>query len=157
MSLLRQGFVPLCRETIGDVNFQNTCFIAAVANLRHVLQPVMEAVQQYRWREYVHHVRTSGHGEYGCGPGHNGQHDAADLLGDILHGHTSRCGVELCVSKEVFECNHYTERLEYASMITLSLPHEEGRFTLHDLRGNYFAPVEVNDLRCEGCGCSDGT
>ena len=102
MSLLREGFVPLFRETTGDGNVQNTCFIAVVANLRHVLQPVMEAVQQYNWRDYVNHVRTSWHGEYRYGPGHNGQHDAAELLGDILHGHTSRHGVELCVTKQVF-------------------------------------------------------
>ena len=112
MSLLSEGFVPLFRETTGDVNFQNTCFIAAVANLRHVLQPVMEAVRQYKWKEYINHVRTSWHGEYSDAPGHNGQHDAAELLGDILHDHTSSYGVEMCVATHVYECNHYKERLE---------------------------------------------
>ena len=34
MPLLREGFVPLFNFQHGDVNFQNTCFIAVVANLR---------------------------------------------------------------------------------------------------------------------------
>ena len=157
MSLLRGDFVPLNNFQPGNVNFQNTCFIAVVANLRHILQPVMKEVRQYKWKDYIHRVRTSWHGEYSYGPGHHGQHDAAELLGDILHDYTSRFGVELCVTKQVFECNHCTERLEYLAMIVLSLPHEEGRFTLRALRDNYFAPFEVNDLQCEECGCLDAT
>ena len=149
--------VPLYRKNTGNVNFQNTCFIAVVANLRHVLQPVMKAVRQYRWKDYVTHVRTSWHGEYSCGPGHNGQHDAAELLGDILHDHTSRCGVELCVTKQVFECIHCAERLECLPMLVLSLPHQEGRFTLRALQDNYFAPVEVDELQFEECGCLNAT
>ena len=125
MSLLRDEFVPLFNFQAGNVNFQNTCFIAVVANMRHVLLPVMEEVRQYTWKEYIMHVRTSWHGEYNYGPCHNGQHDAADLLGDILHDHTARCGVEGCVTKQVSECNHCTERLEYLTMIVRSLPNKK--------------------------------
>ena len=35
MPLLRAEFVPLFNFQRGDVNFENTCFIAVVANLRH--------------------------------------------------------------------------------------------------------------------------
>ena len=112
MSLLRDEFVPLFNFQAGNVNFQNTCFIAVAANMRHVLLPVMEEVRQYTWKEYIMHVRTSWHGEYSYGPGHNGQHDAADLLGDVLHDDTARFGVVVCVTKQVSECNHCTERLE---------------------------------------------
>ena len=42
---LRGEFVPLQIFQLGDVNFRNTCFIAVVANLRHVSQPV--------WRQCV--------------------------------------------------------------------------------------------------------
>ena len=126
MALLLDEFVPLFRETHGEEEYQNNCFIAVVANLRHVLQPVMEAVHEYKWKDYVHHVRTAWNGEYGYGPGHNGQHDAAELLGEILHGHTSRCGLEVCVTKQVFECNHITERLERVDDYTFIAP--RGRF-----------------------------
>ena len=111
MSLLREEFVPLFNFQAGNVNFQNTCFIAVVANMRHVLLPVMEEVRQHTWKEYIIRVRTSWHGEYSYGPGHHGQHDAADLLGDVLHDHTARFGVEVCVTRQVSECNHCTERL----------------------------------------------
>ena len=100
------GFVPLPNFVPGDDNFRNTCFIAVVANLRHVLHPVMKEVRQHRWLKYIHRVRTSWRGAYRHGPGHNGQHDAAELLGDILHDHRSRFGVEMCVTKQIFECNH---------------------------------------------------
>ena len=59
---LRGEFVPLQNFQPGDVNFRNTCFIAVVANLRHVLQPVMEAVRQYKWKDYINLVRTSWEG-----------------------------------------------------------------------------------------------
>ena len=137
---------------LGDVNFRNTCFIAVVANLRHVLQPVMEAVRQYKWQDYINLVRTSWEGEYSYALEHNGQHDAAELLGALLHEHASRFGVELCVTTQVYECNHYTERLEYLAMIVLVLPSEEGDHTLSSLQENYFAPAEFSDLECAECG-----
>ena len=155
--LLRGGFAPLHNFVPGHVNFQNTCFIAVVANLRHVLLPVMLEVWEHRWLNYIHRVRTSWRGAYRHGPGHNGQHDAAELLGDILHDYRSSFGIEMCVTKQIFECNHCTERLEALAMIVLSLPPEEGRFTLRALRDNYFAPSEVNELQCEECGCLDAT
>ena len=45
MPVLREEFAPLFNFQHGDVNFENTCFIAVVANLRHILQPVMESVR----------------------------------------------------------------------------------------------------------------
>ena len=75
--LLRGEFVPLHNFQPGDVNFRNTCFIAVVANLRHVLQPVMKAVRQYKWKDYINLVRTSWEGEYIYALEHDGQHDAA--------------------------------------------------------------------------------
>ncbi len=112
-------------------------------------------MRQYRWKEYINRVRTSWHGQYSYGPGHHGQHDAAELLGDILHGHTSRFVVEVCVTKQVYERSHCTERLENLAMIVLLLPNKKGRFTLRSLKENYFTPVEVKELQCEECGCLD--
>ena len=150
--LLRGEFVPLHNFQPGNVNFRNTCFIAVVANLRHVLQPVMEAVRQYKWKDYINVVRTRWEGEYRYALEHNGQHDAAELLGALLHEHASRFGVELCVTKQLYECKHYTERLEYLAMIVLVLPSEEGDYTLSSLQENYFAPEEFSDLECAECG-----
>ena len=157
MAQLREEFVPLHNFQPGDVNFNNTCFIAVVANLRHVLQPVMDVVRQYTWNEYINHVRSNWNGKYRVGEGHNGQHDAAELLGDIIHCNASRSGVELYVSKVVYECNHCIERVENLSMIVLTLPSRRGRFTLRSLRDDYFAPVEVSELRCEECGVVDSS
>ena len=130
---LCEGFAPLHNFVSGHVNFQNTCFIAVVANLRHVLLPVMQEVRERRWLKYIHRVRTSWRGAYRHGPGHNGQHDAAELLGDILHDYRSRFGVQMSVTKQIVECKYCTERLESLATIVLSLPPEEGRFTLRAL------------------------
>ena len=150
--LLRGEFVPLYNFQLGNVIFRNTCFIAVVANLRHVLQPVMEAVRQYKWKDYVNLVRTSWEGEYRYALEHNGQHDAAELLGALLHEHASRFGIELCVTKQVYDCNHYTEKLEYLAMIVLVLPTEEGSYSLRSLQENHFTPEELSDLECAECG-----
>ena len=156
MAKLRDDFVPLHNFQPGDDNFKNTCFIAAVTNLRHVLQPVMDVVRQYTWNEYIYHVRCSWNGKYCFGLGHNGQHDAAELLGEILHENAFRSGVQLSVSKVVFECNHCMERIENVAMIVLSFPFQRGRFTLRGLRDDYFAPVEVNELQREECFAING-
>ena len=97
MVFLRGKFDPLHNFQLGNVNFLNSGFIAVVANLRHVLQPVMQAVRQYGWKDYINLVRTRWEGEYSYALEHNGQHDAAELLGAILHEYASRFGVELCV------------------------------------------------------------
>ena len=127
-------FVPLFNFQPGSDNFRNTCFIAAVANLRHVLHPVMNHVEDFNWKDYINFVRSSWNQKYEFAPGHNGQHDAAELLGNILHDHTSRHGVELCVTRVIYECGHWKERLETAPMIILSLPPEEGISTIAELR-----------------------
>ena len=111
-----------------------------------VLQPVRQAVRQYRWKEYINLVCTSWNGQYSYASEHHGQHDAAELLGAISHDHACRFGVELFVTPQVYECNHYRERLEYLAMIIFVVPNQEGRFTLRALQENYFAPVEVSEL-----------
>ena len=155
MSLLRENFVPLYNFQAGNDNFKNTCFIAVVANLRHVLQPVMESVQQYNWKDYINYVRSNWNAKYEFAPEHNGQHDAAELLGDIMFAHRFLFGVEVCVCRQIYECNHIRERSDHLAMIVLSLPIQRGRFTLRRLRDDYFTPMEVNALMCEECGISD--
>ena len=137
--------------------FRNTCFIAVVAQLRHLLQPVMESVRQYRWNDYIMFVRSMSNQKYGyTTPDQgDGQHDAAELLGDILHEYASDFGVEIRKNTVMYECNcnDSTESVECLAMIVLPLPPAEGRYRLSDLQDTYFSPVEVNDLLCDECGC----
>ena len=98
--------MPLYNFLGGD-NFRNTCFIAVVANLRHVLEPVMEYTQTFTWTEFVNHLRAlQDHNsltlKYGAHDG-NGQHDAADLLGDLLHDGASAesFGVMIRITKQL--------------------------------------------------------
>ena len=60
----------------------------------------MEAVRQYKWKDYINLVRMRWEGEYRYALEHDGQHDAAELLGALLHEHASRFGVELCKAKD---------------------------------------------------------
>ena len=62
----------------------------------------------------------------------------------------------MSVTKQVYECTHCTVRPENVAVLVLSLPTEEGWFTLRSLTDNYFAPVEVNELQCEECGYIGG-
>ena len=139
-------FVPLVRETAGDPNFRNTCFIAVVANLRHVLQPVMQRVSEYTWIGYVTHVRSRH--QYRYSEEHGGQHDAAELLGDIVHDHN---GVAVGVTTTRLPCGHSTTHNKDLPMIVLELPVEAGRFTLRALRDDYFRSEALQELRCNEC------
>ena len=76
---LCEGFAPLHNFVCGHVDLQNTCCSAVVANLRHVLLPVMQEVREHRWLKYIHRVRTSWRGAYRHDPGHDGQHNAAEF------------------------------------------------------------------------------
>ena len=134
MSLLRDEWMPLENFQPGGHNFENTCFIAVVANLRHILKPVMQSVRQYTWKDYINLVRTNWNGQYSYAFEHHGQHDAAELLGAILHQHAASFGIQMCVTRRVFcPCEtcagDYTTRLEYLPMIVLVLPDEERGYT----------------------------
>ena len=60
-SLLHSSFVPLHNFLPKDGrDFDNTCFIAVVANLRHVLPPVMEFMNEHKhtWASFVTYSRS---------------------------------------------------------------------------------------------------
>ena len=140
MALLREEFIPLDNFQHGSSNFQNTCFVAVVANLRHVLPPVMQAVRSYTWKEYINEVRRMQEGRYAYTLEHHGQHDAADLLGDILP-HPAEFGIELAVTKGVECCAFEETRAEYVPMIVLVLPGEPGgQHRLEELVEAYCSP-----------------
>ena len=113
-SLSHGAFVPLHNfMPAGGRDFENTCFIAVVANLRHVLPPVMQLMteQKHTWESFVTFSRTlrdDKHAlKFGSGDG-NGQHDATELLGAIIPADPliSGSGVQIEKIREVYCCKH---------------------------------------------------
>ena len=82
------SFEPL-PNFLDDGDFANTCFIAVVANLRHVLPSVNKFLneQNHTWPSFVRYCRALRDRndvlKFGSGDG-NGQHDATELLGSII-------------------------------------------------------------------------
>ncbi len=153
--VLSEDYVPLYNFQLGSNDFRNTCFIAAVANLRHVLQPVMEITRRRTWKDFIIFARNEWKGKYAFAPEHDGQHDAAELLGDILHGTASWYGVEISVTTQIFGCNHNWETVRRLPMIVLQFREQRDCFELQELIDDYVTPAEVNSRRCEECGCDD--
>ena len=80
-------FVPLPNFQSNDRDSHNTCFIAAVINLR-ILIPAISSVLglQYRtWNDTIKLVRSKWDSKYSYAASPGGQGDMAELLGDILH------------------------------------------------------------------------
>ena len=157
-SVLSEDYAPLYNFQPGSNDFRNTCFIAVVANLRHVLTPVMALTRRHTWKEFIVFVRRVWEeGKYAFAPEHDGQDDAAELLGDILHGTESWYGVEISVTTQLYGCNHNWERVHRLPMIVLQFRQQRGCFQLQELVNDYVTPVEVAERRCEECGCDDMT
>ena len=82
-----EAFFPLPNFQAGDVDFMNTCFIAVIVNLRYLIPAVFSVLglKSLSWMQVIKLVRgNKWHGKYGYDTQFHGQHDAADLLGDIL-------------------------------------------------------------------------
>ena len=102
---LQSAFVPLDNFIPeGGRDFANTCFIAVVANLRHVLPPVMKFMKEHKhtWPSFVNYSRIlrDKHQalKFGSGDG-NGQHDATELLGAIIPADPKSCGYGVQIRK----------------------------------------------------------
>ena len=84
--LCNGDYVALENFLPGHVRYRNTCWLAAVVNLCPVL-PVIADVLGLRdrsWKETIHHARELWHEKYSYSEEHDGQHDAAEFLGDVL-------------------------------------------------------------------------
>jgi len=80
-------FIPLWNFQSNDRDFHNTCFIAAVINLR-ILIPAISCVlglQNRTWNDTIKLVRAKWNSKYSYAVSHGGQGDMAELLDDILH------------------------------------------------------------------------
>ena len=136
MALLQDEFVPLYNfQPSGGMNFRNTCFIAVVANLRHLLEPIRNKLRNFTWSEFVQHVRTlrndKGDLKFGASDA-GGQHDAADLLGDLLYGAQS-FGIRYRVTKSMYCCNFEDPHIEPQPVLALDLPEQTREYSLQEL------------------------
>ena len=137
-------------------DFRNTCFIAVVANLRHLLRPVQLQTSKRTWTELVTFVRqelrddraelrfSSSDGE--------GQHDAALLLSDILSTvPITTFGTRIRKTKYMSCCEQTKETFETLPMIVLMLPPAYGEHSLRSLIQYYEEAEEFIRLECDFC------
>ena len=85
--LVGNGFISLPNFQSGDIRFSNTCSIAVVVNLRNLIPDIARFLdlQNSTWKEAIKVVRAMWNSKYSYREDHGGQHDAAELLGDILY------------------------------------------------------------------------
>ena len=165
--LTEGGFIPLVNFLPeGGQDFENTCFIAVVANLRQVLPPVMEVIREkkHTWESFVRFCRTQIVDEklalkFGSEDG-NGQHDATELLGAIVPADPtgSGSGVQISKRRVVFCCNDAFTKEEFQAMLPLMFPPDKKEYKLKELLEVYQDPEQFPDLECSLCGeKSEGT
>jgi len=97
--LVGNDFIPLPNFQPDDIRFWNTCFIAVVVNLRNLVPDIARVLdlQNSTWKEVIRVVRGMCKCKYHYNAEHCGQHDAAELLGDILF---EAAGYGFLLSKE---------------------------------------------------------
>ena len=140
----------------GGENFQNTCFIAVVANLRHVHPQVMSYVQDHTWTSFVRHCRSLRDENdaliFSARDG-NGQHDATLLLGQIIPADPMKSGygVQIQKIKVLFCCKDSTPSEEFQAMLPLLFPTEIREYRLGELLDDYQEPEHLFDLECDFC------
>ena len=137
-------------------DFHNTCFIAVVANLRHLLKPVQQQISQYTWIELVNYVRREMRDHrsnllFSSGDG-NGQHDAADLLSEFLAtASRNTFGTRITNTKFMLCCEREAEISETLPMIVLMLPENVDEHSLRTLIQLYEETQQHDRLECDFC------
>ena len=119
-------------------DFRNTCFIAVVANLRHLLRPVHLVTSKRTWTQFVTFVRRELRDDkaellFSASDG-EGQHDAADLLGEFLSAvPNTTFGTRIRKTKYNSCCDQTVDTFETLHMIVLMLPPASGEYSLRTL------------------------
>ena len=137
-------------------DFHNTCFIAVVANLRHLLTPVQQQISHFTWIELVNFVRQQMRDDrsnlrFSSRDG-NGQHDAADLLSEFLAtAPRNTFGTRISNIKYMLCCERHNEISETLPMIVLTLPSDSDEHSLHTLIQFYEAVEQHDRLECDFC------
>ena len=164
MASLLHDFVPLPNFQ-DDADFANTCFIAVVANLRHVLPPVMNFMTEHKhtWTSFVTYARIlrdkKGALKFGSRDG-NGQHDATELLGAIIPADPLGLGsgVQILKLRTVSCCGRDPAVEEFQAMLPLIFPIERREYRLKELLDHYQEQECLSELMCESCAIrTEGT
>ena len=157
MASLLHAFVPL-HNFQGGRDFANTCFIAVVANLRHVLPPVMKFMTEHKhtWESFVLYARAlrdKKHAlKFGSRDG-NGQHDATELLGAIIPADPlgRGSGVQIMKHRTVSCCGSDAPVREFQAMLPLIFPEERREYRLTELLEHYEQQEDLSELMCDRC------
>ena len=137
-------------------DFRNTCFVAVVANLRHLLRPVHLETSKRTWTQFVTFVRQSlrdrrGELLFSASDG-SGQHDAAALLGEFLTAvPNTTFGTRIRKMKKTSCCGPMDDAFETLHMIVLALPPAVGEYSLKTLIDYYEREISFDDLECDLC------
>ena len=149
-------FLPLPNFQPGDVDFMNTCFIAVIVNLRYLIPAVFTVLglSSLSWKQVIKMVRrTKWDGKYGYDNQYRGQHDAAELLGDILW-EVPDCKLLFKKSITYLGCHHFVEVDRELSMIALTLPPDEKSSSISELFDAFTGVQQLSDCLCS-CGVSN--
>ena len=153
-------FVALPNFQPGSLDYRNTCFIAAVVNLRTVLPQIATvlALDSSSWKEVIHHARQLFNGKYEYSAVHNGQHDAAEFLGDVLHQNCRNTQLHTCRHSIANSCGHEWSTTQSHMMFVLALPPivENSRtalpiYTVKELIEASQRDIPLCDLECDVC------
>ena len=148
-------FISLPNGQAGSDNYRNTCFIAVVVNLRALIPQIGRVLQlqTHTWKETIDLVRSKWNARYSYNEDHHGQHDAGDLLGDILTD-AQDYGFEEERTTFSLNCRHEWSRQERLLMLVVQLPTVQSFLDtrVNELVSAYTAPLEVDLIECTGCG-----
>ena len=137
-------------------DFRNTCFIAVVANLRHLLRPVHLETSKRTWTELVTFVRQEMRNDrselrFSASDG-TGQHDAALLLSEFLGNvPNTTFGTRIRKTKYMSCCDQTEDTFETLPMIVLMLPPASGEYSLRTLIQYYEEAEEFTRMECDFC------
>ena len=146
-----RNFLPLPGR-----DFRNTCFVAVVANLRHLLYPVRLETSKRTWTQLVTFVRRELRNAkaellFSATDG-EGQHDAAELLGEFLSAvPNTTFGTRIRKTKYNSCCDQTVVTFETLHMIVLGLPPASGEYSLRTLIQYYEEAEPIFDLECDFC------
>ena len=152
--LVGSEFIPLPNFQPDHSDSRNTCFIAVVVNLRSLLPAINDVLHlnQRSWKETITEVRARWVQKYEYTLEFQGQHDAAELLGDILWEAPAYRWSEKKTTT-FYECRHSTEMEHLLSMVALSLPEEEVSTSVSVLVDRYLERQALNDLKHDDILC----
>ena len=131
------------------------CFVAAVVNLRSILPSIKTrlSLETKTWQQVIIEARSLWNERYSADDG-NGQHDAADLLGDILW-EDAFAGVRVRRHTSTRGCQHqWTTEVSY-KILPLELPQRLRAHTTRSLFALHAQAFIAKDLQCATCHTRD--